>query len=529
MKRANTHTPRRHRRLTLYIALSAFLLFACSLVTPQETITIPPPPTTSGGQAAPGSDSGPEATLDTGTEPTAESSPSSPATPAPTGATPTLAATVTLAPTPSPVPVATLDVELDPPLQSVGSGPLPPTTRDLLFIADGALKLWSHESRQVETLLPGGQETSEQPRTSSLTQLRDDITDYAVSDDGRTLVAARLTHNEPLTNTAVHQYQLLWYDLDSRDSRVLAPTVTGLQEFALSPDGRRLAFTAADLRPVSPARDEIQRHFYLLGTGGGEQPVRLAACAPNCFGIAWHPENNLVTWADRESLWLYNLAAREPEVLLQNRSGSPADTIVYSPISWAANGRFLLMWQGAWEGGSRAVLDVPTKAVMLLPDSFVYADPFYVEVTWMQDDRLFVLRPNYTGNGRPTAELWRAQPEQGVLVREEAVELAQANLLPAAPHHLQDGRFAYALIDQENPGASGFYIQTSLNETPERVNSIVPSFSRPNIAWSPDGAGAIAAIEARVVYAPTEGEALYNVRFRLGAWPHAFHWLPPGP
>src|SRR5690606_41687728 len=51
-------------------------------------------------------------------------------------------------------------------------------------------------------------------------------------------------------------------------------------------------------------------------------------------------------FADEAALWLYNLAASEPELLLENTPYEPgmADVgqiSIYSPVAWAGNGRYL--------------------------------------------------------------------------------------------------------------------------------------------------------------------------------------------
>jgi hypothetical protein len=78
-------------------------------------------------------------------------------------------------------------------------------------------------------------------------------------------------------------------------------------------------------------------------------------CAGRCFDPVWHIENNLVAFADEAALWLYNIAASEPEVLLENTPyeegmADVGQISIYSPIEWASNGRYLLLWEGLWEG-----------------------------------------------------------------------------------------------------------------------------------------------------------------------------------
>ena len=446
---------------------------------------------------------------------------------------------VTREPTPTLAPTTTLTVTAtlaatDTSVQTVTAGPLPPTTRDLLFIADGSLKLWRQRQRQVDVLLASTAAVDSEEERTLQQALVGDVAGYSVSEDGRTIIAARLTQRETITETLEgteamvtlddQRYELVWINLDNGESRVLAGDVPNLDAFTLSPDGRMLAYSAI----VDVARPETTAQLFLLDTGSGEMSPALAACTGRCFRIVWHPENNLVVWGDAQALWLYNVAATRPESLLANRTGTPEETALYSPIAWAANSRYLLLWKSHFEGGSRAVFDVPTGQVIDVPDSFVYVDPFPAEMVWMPDDRLYVLRSQDDGQLRPRAELWRVSLDSGQLVLEESRQLSDQPLYATAPRYLLDGRFAYALVSDTPVDGSGLYILTALaeNETPERVNAILPAPSAPDIQWSPDGSGAIVAQEGAVFYAPAGDDFLYNVQSILGQLAYAFTWLP---
>ena len=87
------------------------------------------------------------------------------------------------------------------------------------------------------------------------------------------------------------------------------------------------------------------------------------------------------------------------------------------------------------------MFDVPTKALVDVPDTAVYVNEFPTEVMWMPDARLYILRSETgTGTFQPRAELWRFQPEQNTIVMEESVLLSNQNLGAAGGQHLEDGR-----------------------------------------------------------------------------------------
>ena len=64
-------------------------------------------------------------------------------------------------PTPTLVPTETATTEAaptavtNPPVQVISSQPLPASSRDLLFIADGSFKQWNHATGQIETIVAG--------------------------------------------------------------------------------------------------------------------------------------------------------------------------------------------------------------------------------------------------------------------------------------------------------------------------------------------------------------------------------------
>lgn len=445
-------------------------------------------------------------------------------------ATPTLAPTPTLFPTATPV--------TEPGLTAVTAASLPAISRDLVFIADGSLKLWNHGSNQVQTLYGSTADASE-ARDTPFAQHVGDITQFSVSADGNRIVAARLTHSQMITPTVAEDeppvsipytaYELLFLDVVSKDSWTIVPTITDLQDVAISSDQKQVAFIGGTLAyQDSPNLDAmpVDKHVFVISTPDGTtQPV--AACTDFCGNLTWHPTNEIFSWTDRTGLWMNNLTGTSPSLMLTNQTETPGSTRVFQGISWAQNGRLLLLWQQAWEGGSRVVYDVPTGQLIPVPDTFVYAEPFPAEVSWMRDDRLLVMRSAISGSNRQaTIELWRVNPDAGDIVLEESYQPAGAFSI-AGGVHLENGRFAYALLNQDNAQSSGLYLQTSLSETPERVNGLIPAFIAPNVAWAPDGSGAIAMQGSYVLYAPVSGEGLFDVTAVFGSQPRDFVWLLP--
>ena len=543
-----TQKPILNRWISL-LGLGLIILLAACGSESLEPTPILPPPNVNGGLSENGNGNS-----DPGANATIASAPGETATAvAETGpvseATPTLDPTATTTATPAATPAT------NPPLQRVSSGQMPPSSRDLLFLADGAFKRWQHATSQIETILPGPVPGSRvRNEENAFADFIGDITQFSVSEDGRRAVAVRLTASETVTRTVPEtgnlftdkeQSQELWFlDLVSGESWLILSRVDNLRNIALSPDARHVTFIGSSLDGNHTLGDDgtpIPRLFVLPTGGGNPGPVRaVAECAGFCYELAWHPDNNLITWHDQNAVWLLNLAGREPERLLENRTFNvhvqdPGQAVVYAPIEWASNGRYLLLWKGGWEGGSRAVFDVPTRAVVDIPDTFVYANAFPTEVMWMPDDRLSILRSETNSDMyRPQIELWRFQPEQNAVNLEESTVLSSQNLGAAGQQYLDDGRFAYVLFGEEaNMNEAGMYHLTSLTEAPERVNATPPVQFFPGAgraAWSSDGFAALifpgGSQGSRVYYGPAGGDFLYDITPSLGAEPHAWHWQP---
>ena len=530
------------RLILIFIGLTLFLA-ACGGEEDVEPTPILPPANISVG----GEDGNSEGVVESGELPVAADPVNTPTSAASQHRR--LAVTATAEPTVPPTPITNPAS-----LQVVTSGSMPPSSRDLLFLADGAFKRWNHGTQSVETLVPGADPASRiRTDENRFDDFVGDITDYSVSKDGKRAVFARLTYSQPITRTGTangesfefpdidQQHELYFMDLVSRETWLIVPRVDQLGNFALSQDAQHVAFAGASLNGAINFNEAARPIFnmYFLPTGGGNAGAvkSVAQCKDFCSQIAWHPDNNLFTFSDNTALWLQNLAADAPEVLIENRPFFAAtqdlgDIAVYSPIAWANNGRFLLMWKGGWEGGNRAVFDVPTRALQDVPNTFSYAELFSTEVMWMPDDRLYVLRSQGDASIVPQIELWRFQPEQNSVVKEESLVLSDQPVGARGQQYLDNGRFAYVLMNFEGQHtASGIYHLTSLNEQPERVNDASPLGYGAYALWPTDGSGVIIAAQnnggsQQIYYGPAGGTNLFDVTAMMGTELSHFQWQP---
>ena len=530
------------KRLLALFFLTTGWLMACTEGAFTEPTPIPPPPDTN-------------VVAETAVPPTI-------ANPTPVPTELALEPTPTLSPTVTTTVIDLSPGESNPPVQVISSQPLPSSSRDLLFLADGAFKQWNHANGQIETVVAGSDPNTRLTEPENqITHFIGDIFDYSMSADGKRAVVARLLATETITRTLTETdesyediefaYELLFVDMISREVWTLVPQVDNLGEFQLSPDAQQLTFTATGLDgiPETALDERPPENLYIVATGGGTPSSlrQVYTCQTRCHSLAWHVESNLLAFADGAALWLYNIVASEPEMLLENElpvlDATPIEPgLFYSPIAWAKNGRYLLIRRGNLNDSTRLVLDVPTGTLSAeaaaLADGVAAPDvDFLSEVSWMPDDRLLVVRTVAEPRPTPVAELWRFDLATGQLLLDESTPLSEHPLGVTGGTPLEDGRFAFALALPPNSfnvptavkEAVGTYLLTSFAETPERVNSLPPPttpLSGTKVLWAKDGSGALLDKEPFTFYAPASGEFLYEITAVLGQNPHRFQWQP---
>lgn len=437
-------------------------------------------------------------------------------------ATPTLQATAT----PSPSPAATVVTE--PPATPVRVAALPSLAHNLLFIADGNLRLW--QNGQAQTVLARRPapptptpEATAVPSGDVAPIPAGEVISFQLTENGRSLMAAQITAVEEVNDRAIPRSDLFYVNLRSGEQRAVLTGVPGLRELTLAGNGE----TAAIISQPPPAADQPVRSLVTVFDVGDGQTRTQHQCASTCTGLTWHPDNQNVVWSEGENgVWLYNRDAREPERLLAADALSGA---TYRPAAWADNGRYLLLWQTAGDGNNWVVFDVPTGQRLTLPDSDVSFGAYHLQLTWMADHRLFVVRPPLTENDSGMLQLWRVQLDAGQIVKEEEMALPQVGAAPAAPQHLEDGRFAFALLHPEDADVSGLYLLKGFGDTLERVGGAPPALASDAVAvaWAPGGDGAIVQHSpGGAFYADLGEETLYALQPALGDRLHTFRWAP---
>ncbi len=503
------------KRIGIIFAFT-FLILGCGLTQDslEEPATLPPPAAITNAPAV--------------TQPSTEASPT-----AEPGAT--LAPTSTLPTTPTADITATVEVTLNVPAviapQVTIAASQPSLSQDLLFIAGRAVQLRRANNGAVTTLLEAESGAS--------------ITAFSVTADGERLVAARLT--DPETRT----FELIRVDVQSGNTWKLADA-PHLLHFAVSPNGRNALYVAGG-RPFEPSEEvaeleaenpnvPVQAGTVFLVDMETQQSREVGQCVDMpegadwgtkfitpCQGVYWTNDSQNMLWADVSGIWFRHLNASEPTLFMPNAADlTEPPGLYHRPITSAKNGRHLLIQRVLFEGFSYHVLDLVSQETIDLPGSQFGISSGYINVNWMQDDRLLKLRQqDSSGQVAPALELWRVQDDNSIVL-EETTPLTN---LP--PHqnirfveHFTNGRFGF-LLEAIDPMDSGLYIMASSTEQPERINGLPYNQSR--VIWQPDGSGAI--VEQRdaigsFLYTLAGGNVYYDLQSAFGPNARAFFWRP---
>lgn len=434
--------------------------------------------------------------------------------------TPTLAPTATpeLGPTPTALPPTLIPSDV---VIEVANRPF--LSQDLLFVGEGELKKWSYRDGSVATLLFRG-------TSGRQDVLFGDVHRFAISADGAIAVAARTTPTDSTSS------ELWWVDTASGQNRQLVANVPGLIDLALSPDGRSLLYVASDVDNLF-----VSGTVYRLDLADGATPTAVGRCTDepmntadpfikgNCMGGQWTRDSQNMLWSDAQGIWLRHLNANEPTLILPVQTEGGSDILsLYQMHDWSLNGRYLLLSISRIEQLDTAVLDLVTNELIDVPGTTVGFNTGYVEVDWMQDGRLFIIREqDEQRQYAPTLELWRLT--EGQLTREEttALQLPPHNWLQDAVHFIT-GRFGFTLL-ADDPNVSGLYLMASSNEQPQRLNGL--PFLTGDTTWLYDNVGTMLAMPGRdnafVFLGVNPGEGVvYDVRPFLGEHASNFIWLP---
>ena len=150
--------------------------------------------------------------------------------------------------------------------------------------------------------------------------------------------------------------QLFRYDLrDWSTHPMLMPSAGAIDEPVLSPDGRWLAFQDEEaLKLIALASGE------LLWSEANKPIYRPGH-------VVFSPDSRQMAYTNKEALYLLDVDSLASRPFLTNDwSGFEEDVttlVVYSVESWSADGAWLLVWRGYWEGGELELAEMATGVV----------------------------------------------------------------------------------------------------------------------------------------------------------------------
>lgn len=319
-------------------------------------------------------------------------------------------------------------------------------------------------------------------------------------------MAARQISDNPPT------YILVWFDLESGEHLDLVMDIPYLLDFAIAPDGQQVAYIVGDPASLGHIGNSYYTPFkgtiYLQDITLAYPPQPVGSCTnvtmeeeekgwPGCFGLLWSPDSQQLVWADARGIWDYWPDLATTSLLQSNRYhiDGEFDLNVFRLIDWSPSGRYLRLDVGHFEGLSESILDLQSGQLIEIPYTFAYEGPVITSVSWMQDDRLFMVRTTGGyGNFVNYAEFWRVQPEQGELVLEQSLHIPTGpDAYASEATQLADGSLAFAVFSfEEGDKTAGLYRLTPQQGVLQKTNQLPPQIDYDGtVFWTSDGDGAI--------------------------------------
>jgi hypothetical protein len=245
--------------------------------------------------------------------------------------------------------------------------------------------------------------------------------------------------------------------------------------------------------------------------------------------LLWAPGSATLAWNDGRGLWLGG-PGQEPRLLASNSLvGS------HSASAWSASGQYLLGWVSYYEGGSQAVFDARSGTIIHIPGTAEYPEPV-ARITWMHDERLFVVRregtPGIDGYSL-SGEAWRINlAESGMRLEEDFVIASEAYGYPVMlePVTLDGGALAFAILSQSNDDfhTRGLYAFAPGDAAPIKVNGLPPVADHwVESVWAPDGRAAIIHLResGTVLYVLADNRSIFDLTPALGDRLCCFAWV----
>lgn len=431
---------------------------------------------------------------------------------------------------------------------------LPEISENLLFVSSqNTLKRWNHLTGQVEVLIGPDAEFQENSAFN--------VIDYSPSLHSSLIAAWVLPADSPKTS------QVTLLDLSTQQQFTVAQIpLPWPVKIALSPDGKWLAYIRPDypLNPqgwstpgyLSSFRSPLPGGSYtgkvwIIPTRQPEQAREIGSCTserfnPNividCRGILWSPDSQALAWSDGRGLWIFR-HGETPRLLVENgyHPGGNGMGDFYVQISWSPSGDHLLVRSGHYEGSDRFFVDVASSVKAAIPGSHEYImDP--AQIIWLEDDRLFIVRPAERRNilAQPElpvrSEIWYYDPLTASVIKEMGLDVSFPETAepppyayPYAPAQISAHQFAWAMLnnDPKDTLIRGIYVfDLDRQEISRRVD--LPPISQQSasmLEWASDGSTAILSMKDHLILIDISNSRLYELLPILEAATN-FTWMP---
>ncbi len=256
-----------------------------------------------------------------------------------------------------------------------------------------------------------------------------------------------------------------------------------------------------------------------------------------CDGFALSPDGKRIAFSDGRGVWLSDIPQGMPHLIAEHQHLS-SFCGVWHVRNWSPDGKRLLIDVGCFEGGYSAVMNVDTGIINEIPHTWSYSGP-YVAIAWTPDSANLLVNHINFESGIGPAYLVQVPAEEPM--RETVVISATwpGSIWPTEPHGLPDKRIGFAnqqCVDSAGMQAGIYTIggaETGLefvSPLPAMPCYVSDGIRTPlgTVLWAPDGM-------AYLYFSPEQqpallglinGAVLWDVR-ELLANAYAFQWQPP--
>jgi hypothetical protein len=315
---------------------------------------------------------------------------------------------------------------------------------------------------------------------------------------------------------------------------------TGLDNLAISPDGKRAAFTVRGtilsgnevntlITPTAlPQNDRGESMLDILSvsTNPPGPPMRIGRCPADAdCGLVFSPDGRSYAWADREGVWLgqFQTNGQADKALQIQAQMNDASGVRSWAEAWTTSGTGLLILTET-NGANRSGKVYLPAAKKLEPLTEAESDP--------QGEQRFVMTPGgdlFSISFNPSrpgavAVFWSILPD-GLKPGKPISLPMPAGSAPLGPFALQDGRVAFAI-----PGSNGGLFGVKPGGEPiERIQNLPQVRSIPfqgDLILSPEGAGIWNDPAApALLYLPPGGGPSSDLASLAGPGACCFTWL----